>query len=92
MGLNDTCKMCGQRNCKCIVNEPMKEHDTVMSRITGKPVEIRMTMGHKVPKNPFASQAQQGYLHAHPEKLGAKKLAEFDSASKGMHLPKRVKK
>ena len=41
---------------------------------------------------PFVSKAQQGFLHAHPEKLGAKKLAEFDAATKGMHnLPEHVK-
>ena len=41
---------------------------------------------------PFVSKAQQGYLHAHPEKLGAEKLAEFDAATKGMHnLPEHVK-
>lgn len=40
---------------------------------------------------PFASKAQQGFLHAHPEKLGAAKLAEFDAATKGMHnLPEHV--
>lgn len=39
---------------------------------------------------PFVSQAQQGYLHEHPEILGKKKLAEFDAATKGKHLPKRV--
>lgn len=85
---------CGvdERDCKCIVNSPMHEHDTVMSRITGRPVEIRMTMGAKVPANPFASLAQEGYLHAHPEKLGKEKLAEFDAETKGKHLPKHVKK
>lgn len=45
-----------------------------------------------VPANPFASLAQEGYLHAHPEKLGAKKLAEFDRETKGMKLPNKVKK
>jgi hypothetical protein len=41
---------------------------------------------------PFASRAQQGYLHAHPEKLGKAKLAEFDRATKGKKLPYRAKK
>jgi hypothetical protein len=42
---------------------------------------------------PFVSKAQQGFLHAHPEKLGAEKLAEFDAATKGMHnLPEHVHK
>ena len=90
--MNKECKECGSTPCKCIVNKPMREHDTVMSRITGRPVEIGMTMGHKVPKNPFASQAQAGWAHTHPEEFGKKNLAEFDAATKGMHLPKRVKK
>ena len=42
---------------------------------------------------PFVSKAQQGYLHAHPEILGAKKLHEFDEATKGEHnLPAHVHK
>jgi hypothetical protein len=86
------CKDCGQKNCKCIVNKPMSEHDTIVSRITGRPVEIRMTMGHKVPKNPFASKAQEGFLHAHPEKLGKAGLAEWDKETKGKSLPEHVKK
>lgn len=41
---------------------------------------------------PFVSKAQQGYLHAHPEVLGASKLKEFDEATKGKHnLPEHVK-
>jgi len=85
---------CGadEKNCKCIVNKPMREHDTIVSRITGRPVEIGMTMGHKVPKNPFASQAQAGYMHEHPEILGKSGLKEWDAATKGKHLPERVKK
>ena len=44
-------------------------------------------------KLPFVSKAQQGYLHAHPEILGAKKLHEFDEATKGEHnLPAHVHK
>jgi hypothetical protein len=40
---------------------------------------------------PFVSKAQQGYLHAHPDVLGKKKLAEFDAATKGMkNLPYHV--
>ena len=42
---------------------------------------------------PFVSSAQRGYLHAHPEVLGKKALAEWDAASKGQHdLPKHVHK
>lgn len=37
---------------------------------------------------PFKSLAQEGYMHEHPEVLGKKKLAEFDAATKGKHLPK----
>ena len=75
--------------------EGIKEHGLhITSRTTGRSVEV--TFGPQgnglVPANPFASLAQEGFLHAHPEKLGAKKLAEFDAATKGMKLPKRVKK
>ena len=41
---------------------------------------------------PFKSQAQAGYLHSHPEILGAAGLREWDAATKGKHLPKHVKK
>jgi hypothetical protein len=34
--------------------------------------------------------AQAGYMHSHPEKLGKKGLAEWDAATKGKHLPKKV--
>lgn len=39
---------------------------------------------------PFKSEAQRGYLHAHPEILGEKALAEWDSASKGQHVPEHA--
>jgi hypothetical protein len=39
---------------------------------------------------PFKSAAQRGYLHAHPEILGEKGLAEWDAASKGQHVPEHV--
>jgi hypothetical protein len=72
----------------------LKEHTHIRSRITNRMMEIPVgpQPGGLVPRNPFASLAQEGYLHAHPEKLGPKKLAEFDAATKGKHLPKRVKK
>lgn len=72
----------------------MSEHDCLYSRTTGRKQEISMGPhgGGLVPANPFASLAQAGYLHAHPEKLGKKKLAEFDRETKGMKLPKRVPK
>lgn len=41
---------------------------------------------------PFKSQAQAGYMHAHPEILGKAGLKEWDAASKGKSLPKHVKK
>lgn len=43
---------------------------------------------------PFASKAQQGYLHSHPEILGKKKLHEFDEATKGHYkdLPEHAHK
>lgn len=89
------CKDCGKAPCQCkpYPNEKMHEHDKITSRTTGRKIEISMGMpgGGMVPKNPFASLAQAGYLHAHPEKLGAKKLAEFDAATKGKKLPKHVK-
>lgn len=72
----------------------MSEHDCLPSRTTGKHHEIQFgpQPGGLVPSNPFASLAQEGYLHAHPEKLGKKKLAEFDAETKGKKLPKHVKK
>jgi hypothetical protein len=70
-----------------------KEHDTITSRITGKKHEIMLGPNGDglVPANPFASLAQEGYLHAHPEKLGKAGLAEWDAATKGKKLPKKVK-
>ena len=74
--------------------ENYEEHQTITSRTTGKKVEIGFGPlgGHLVPKNPFASLAQEGYLHAHPEKLGEAGLAEWDKATKGKKLPQHVKK
>lgn len=40
---------------------------------------------------PFRSQAQAGYLHSHPEILGKTGLKEWDAATKGKSLPKKVK-
>jgi hypothetical protein len=74
-------------------NKEMNEHDTIRSRTTGRLREISMGMhgGGLVPKNPFASLAQAGYMHSHPDILGKKGLSEWDAATKGKHLPKRVK-
>lgn len=70
------------------------EHQRIVSRTTGKEHEIMFgpQPDNLVPANPFASQAQAGYMHAHPEILGKEALKEWDAATKGKHLPKRVKK
>jgi hypothetical protein len=69
------------------------EHQTVHSRNTGRDIEIGFgpQPGGLVPSNPFASLAQAGYMHSHPEILGSK-IKEWDQATKGKKLPKRVKK
>ena len=81
-----------------------KEHDKIVSRLTGRTHEIQFgplpstceghpgSCGGLVPKNPFASAAQRGYLHANPEVLGKPALAEWDKASKGQKVPYKVKK
>jgi hypothetical protein len=81
-----------------------KEHETIKSRITHKDIEVKFVSPNSyygaggsdgnenlVPKNPFASRAQEGYMHAHPDILGDK-LKEWDSATKGKKLPEKVKK
>ena len=75
--------------------EGIKEHGLhITSRTTGRKVEVTFGPqgGGLVPANPFASLAQEGYLHAHPTILGKEKLSEFDAATKGKSLPQRVKK
>src|ERR1019366_3865498 len=82
-----------------------KEHDKIVSRLTGRTHEIQFgplpstmegheccTSGGLVPKNPFASAAQRGYMHANPEVLGTSALKEWDKASKGQKVPYKVKK
>lgn len=71
----------------------MSEHDTIRSRTTGRLIEISMGMHGDglVPKNPFASLAQAGYMHSHPEILGKSGLKEWDQASKGRKIPYKVK-
>ncbi len=72
----------------------VKEHDTVKSRIGGKPREISFgpLPGGLVPSNPFASLLQARFLHAHPEKVGGeKKLEEWDKSTNFKHIPKKVK-
>ena len=43
---------------------------------------------------PFRSLAQEGYFHIHKKQLEAKgvDVAEWDAATKGKKLPKKVKK
>jgi hypothetical protein len=81
---------CRQENPQTYV----KEHQLIPSHLGGKSREVSFgpLPGGLVPANPFASLAQQGFLHSHPEKLGTKKLAEFDAATKGKSLPEHVKK
>jgi hypothetical protein len=71
-----------------------KEHDKIVSRITSRTHEIQITPvgGGLVPKNPFASLAQAGYMHSHPSILGKEGLAEWDASSKGRKVPYKVKK
>jgi hypothetical protein len=70
------------------------EHDRVQSRLGGKSREISMGPhgGGLVPSNPFASLAQEGYLHSHPAILGKAGLKEWDASTKGRSLPTHVKK
>ncbi len=39
---------------------------------------------------PYKSRAQAGYFHTHEKEIGKKTVAEFDKATKGKHLPKRI--
>lgn len=77
-------------------NEPefTKEHQKIQSRTTGKMHEIQFgpLPGGLVSSNPFASADQRAYLNIHPEVLGKENLKEWNSASKGLKLPKKVKK
>jgi hypothetical protein len=42
---------------------------------------------------PYRSLAQEGYFHTHKKQLSAQgvDIAEWDAATKGKHLPNRVK-
>jgi hypothetical protein len=92
------CNECNRKAADARSNHPgegIKEHGlNVTSRTTGKSVEVTFGPqgGGLVPKNPFASLAQAGYMHSHPEVLGKTALDEWDSATKGKKLPKHVKK
>lgn len=74
--------------------EHTTEHQNIVSRTTGRKHEIKFgpQPGGLVPANPFASLAQEGYMHAHPEILGKKALAHWDKETKGKKLPEKVKK
>lgn len=39
---------------------------------------------------PYKSRAQAAYFNTHKKQLGAKVVNEFNRASKGMKLPKKV--
>ena len=77
------------------------EHTKIVSRTRGVKLEIGVgphgasqkegEYGGLVSANPFASLAQAGYMHSHPEILGKKGLAEWDASTKGKSLPKKVK-
>ncbi len=41
---------------------------------------------------PYKSNAQMAYFNANKKKIGAKVVAEYNEASRGKKLPKRVKK
>jgi hypothetical protein len=89
---------CQRKEADAKTNHPgegIKEHGLHISSRT-RPGTTEIAFGPQggglVPANPFASLAQEGFLHAHPEKLGPEKLAEFDSATKGKKLPEHVKK
>ena len=72
-----------------------KEHQTIVSKTTGKKIEIGFGPlgGHLVPKNPFASIAESKFAHANPSKFGGKSgLKEWDSATDYSKIPKKVKK
>ena len=73
----------------------MHEHDTIVSRTTGRKREISMGVQGQglVPKNPFASKLQSRFAHANPEKFGGKKgLKHWDDVTNYNNLPSRVKK
>jgi hypothetical protein len=93
---NNDAKKCAQDAAGRANHPPINqihEHDRVQSRLGGKSKEISMGPhgGGLVPSNPFASIAQEGFMHEHPEKLGKAGLAEWDAATKGKHLPQHVK-
>ena len=69
----------------------VKEHQMVPSRLGNRAREVSFgpTFDGLVPANPFASLAQEGYMHSHPEILGAKALKEWDKSTEGKKLPRK---
>lgn len=90
---------CAEHKSPAPFARPMREHDKITSRTTGKKVEIGMGPhgagkdgGGLVPANPFASIAQARFLHAHPEKVGGQSaLDEWDKSTDFKNLPKKKK-
>jgi hypothetical protein len=86
---------CCEKATQSRANKPaagIKEHDKIVSRTTGKSVEISLgpNGGGLVPKNPFASISQSRFAHANPEKFGGTKgLKEWDKATDYKALPLR---
>jgi hypothetical protein len=93
---------CGKADRTTLGAMSTPEHTKIVSRTRGVSMEIAVgphgsspkagDFGGLVSSNPFASLAQASYLNMHPEKLGTKGLAEWNRASKGRKIPKRVKK
>jgi len=95
----DSCEArCGEKKADQKSNHPgqgTKEHGLkITSRTTGRVVDVGFGPlgGNLVPKNPFASIAQAGYMHSHPEILGKAGLKEWDASTKGKSLPKKARK
>ncbi len=93
---------CGKAERSTLHGMETPEHSKIVSRTRGVSMEIAVgphgtsqkegEFGGLVSSNPFASLAQAGYMHTHPEILGKKGLSEWDAASKGRKIPKHVKK
>ena len=92
---------CGKADRTTLHAMSTPEHTKIVSRTRGVSMEIAVgphgsspkagDFGGLVSNNPFASLAQAGYMHTHPGILGKAGLSEWDAASKGRKIPKRVK-
>ncbi len=80
-----------------------KEHDKIVSRTRGVKMEIGVgphgasqeegEFGGLVSANPFASQLQQRFAYANPEKFGGKAgLKEWSDATNQKTLPEKARK